>query len=109
MLGGGLLAAACGALGQIQPRVIPDDAARGSMSPGSGMYVVMDGATDLLAAGAVIRDQNNLIVVPGAVPPSSDVRYSRDPDGHIARVWILTDAEKQNAPTAPGGLRFYSR
>ena len=109
ILGGSLLAAACGALGQIQARVIPDDAARGTMSAGSAMNVVLDGGTVELAAGAIIRDQNNLIIVPGALPPSADVRYSRDSDGRIARVWVLTDAEKQNAPSPPGLLRFFSR
>jgi len=105
ILGGWLLAAASGALAQGQAR-IPGDAERGTLSPGSGMSVVLDGSAARLAAGAVIRDQSNLVIVPGAVPPNSDVRYSRDPQGNISRVWIMTNAERQTAPRGPGIMRF---
>jgi hypothetical protein len=101
------LIAASAAIGQV--RAIPQNATRGIMSPASGMNVVLDGNPVGLAAGAIIRGQNNLIVVPSALPPSSDVRYIRDGDGRISRVWVLTDAEKQNAPGQSSGSPFYTR
>jgi len=97
------------AAAQAQLRTIPQDAARGTMSAASGMSVILDGNTAPLAPGAVIRNQNNLIIVPSALPASSDVRYTRDGSGRISQVWVLTDAEKRSAPSRPGGLPFFSR
>jgi hypothetical protein len=87
-----LLMAASAAFGQGR---IPQDAARGTMSPATGMSVLLDGNTVTLAAGAIIRNQNNLIIVPSALPSSSEVRYSLDAQGRISRVWVLTDEEKR--------------
>ena len=88
-----LLLAAAAALAQM--RTIPQEAARGTMSPASGMNVVLDGRQVTLGAGATIRNQNNLIIVPSALPPSSSVRYTRDAQGRILQVWVLSDAEKR--------------
>ena len=107
LIGAVLFVAAAAAVGQV--RAIPSNATRGTMSPASGMIVVLDGDTVALAAGAIIRGQNNLIIVPSALPPSSDVLYVRDSDGRISRVWVLTEAEKQSAPARPGGFPFFWR
>jgi len=88
-----LLTAAPVALAQM--RTIPQDAVRGTMSPSSGMNVVLDGREVALGAGAVIRNQNNLIIVASALARSSTVRYTRDAQGRIERVWVLSDAEKR--------------
>jgi len=47
-----------------------------------------------LAAGAVIRDQQNLIIVPVTIPRRGAwAAYKLDRDGQIFRVWLLTPDE----------------
>src|SRR5579864_6828529 len=81
-----------------QTRNIPQGAARGTMSPFTGMRVLLNGSPADLSASAVIRNRDNLIIVPSELTPSSDVRYSVDDGGRISRVWVLTDDEKRQAP-----------
>ena len=78
---------------QAQLRTIPADAKRASMKHVEGMTVEIDGKKMLLAAGAQIRDGRNMIVVPTAVPPDILVKYQRDTQGLIGRVWILSPQE----------------
>ena len=55
-----------------------------------------------LAAGAVIRDQQNLIIVPVTIPREGAwAAYSLNRDGQIFRVWLLTPDEL--ARPRPGG------
>jgi hypothetical protein len=89
-----LVASAAGAaLAQPTLRTIPDDAKRGVMSPVQGMTVEIDGKQIELAAGAQIRDGNNMIVVPTGLPPKGVVRFQLDPDGKVRRAWILSPQE----------------
>ena len=47
-----------------------------------------------LAAGAIIRDRQNLIIVPVTIPREGAwAAYSLNRDGQIFRVWLLTPAE----------------
>jgi hypothetical protein len=87
-----LASAATGALAQ-QLRPIPMDAKRGQMRHLETMQVEVNGERMQLAPGAQIRDRANMIVLPGALPSGSLVKYTRDPQGQIARVWILTPQE----------------
>ena len=47
-----------------------------------------------LAPGGVIYDQNNRSIVHGALPPGSDVAYTVDMNGDVARIYILTPYEQ---------------
>ena len=95
------LAASVAAVAQV--RSIPADARRGLLTHISGTSVNLrgttfflfgsDGKTMQLSSGAQIRDATNLIVQPGAVPPRTLVKYTLDPEGHVHRVWILTQQE----------------
>ena len=86
-----LASVSTGALAQLRP--IPADAKRGQMRHLEAMLVEVNGERMQLAPGAQIRDRANFMVLPGALPPDSLVKYTRDPQGQITRVWILTPKE----------------
>ena len=75
---------------QAQLRTIPADAKRATMSHVQGMTVELDGKKTDLAAGAQIRDADNMIVLPAALPSGSLVKFMPDAQGHVWRVWILS-------------------
>jgi hypothetical protein len=87
-----LLACAAGAA-QAQLRTIPPDTKRATMSHVQGMTVLLSGRQAELAAGAQIRDGNNMIVLPTALPAGVLVKYQLGADGKVVRVWILTPQE----------------
>ena len=80
-----------------QFRTIPEAAKRAHMSQVTGMVVSVDGTSVALAPGAQIRDRQNYIIVPTALPGDSLVSYTTDADGRVFRVWILT-AEEADRP-----------
>jgi len=88
-----------------QFRSIPEPAKRVHMSHVAGMVISADGTTVELAPGAQIRDQNNTIIVPTALPRDSLVKYTTDAEGKVFRVWILTPDEAErpdpNVSTPP--------
>jgi hypothetical protein len=89
----GLAIAAAAASAQAQLRSIPPDAKRGTLSPVQAMTVAIDGRRVELAAGAQVRDERNLIVLPTALPQSALVKYQLGADGKLTRAWILTPQE----------------
>ena len=78
---------------QAQLRIIPADAKRATMSHVQGMTVELDGKKTDLAAGAQIRDANNMIVLPATLPSGSLVKFVPDAQGQVWRVWILSPQE----------------
>ena len=92
-----LVALACllAAPAHAQVRSIPVEAKRGEMRHVQESIVAIDGVPQRLAPGAQIRDPDNRLVVPTAVPAGSPVRYLLDAEGLVRRVWILTPAEAQ--------------
>ena len=80
-----------------QLRTIPADAKRATMSHVEGMTVELDGKKMLLAAGAQIRDDRNMIVVPTMMPRGVLVKYQVDTQGMIWRAWILSPQEAAQA------------
>jgi hypothetical protein len=82
---------AAGAAAQL--RSIPPDAKRGSLRHVQEMIVEVDGARARLAPGSQIRDANNRVVLPVAVPAGSLVKYRLDSEGQLQQVWILTPQE----------------
>jgi hypothetical protein len=68
------------------------------------MAVTVDGKAMQLAAGAQVRDQQNLIIVPMSIPRNGALAgYTLNTQGEIFRVWLLTPAEI--AQRKPGGGR----
>src|SRR2546425_8035811 len=81
-------------LAQTRPSPIPQDSRRGYIRHVQEMAVTVDDKAMQLAAGAVIRDQQNLIIVPVTIPREGAwAAYNLDRDGQIFRVWLLTPGE----------------
>lgn len=87
------------ALAQSEPlRTVPDDARRAKMSFVQGMEVAVDGRRTTLAPGALVRDTQNLVIVPALIPSDATVAYQVDINGQIHRVWVLTAQEAARHP-----------
>ena len=86
-----LLLACASAAAQL--RSIPADAKRAEMRHLRDMVIELDGATARLAPGTQIRDADNRIVQPSAIPAGTVVKYLLDAQGNVTRVWILSPAE----------------
>ena len=81
-------------LAQTRSILIPQDSRRGYIRHVQEMAVTVDDKTMHLAAGAIIRDRQNLIIVPVTIPREGAwAAYSLNRDGQIFRVWLLTPAE----------------
>lgn len=78
---------------QAQLRTIPPDAKRGAITQVVDMVVDIDGQRLRLAPGAQVRDPDNRIVLPAAIPPGTLVKYKLDNLGLVSRVWILSPQE----------------
>jgi hypothetical protein len=87
------LLVAAGAQAQIQLRTLPADAKRGELRHVEGMIVEIDGKRMPLSAGAQLRDRENRIVLPVAMPAGSLVKYTLDAQERVHRAWILTPEE----------------
>jgi hypothetical protein len=88
-----LCAALCALSAQAQVRNIPEQAKDGEISHLQDMIASINGVAVRLAPGVQIRDQDNRLVLPTAVPPGSQVKYLLDEQGMVRQVWILTPAE----------------
>ncbi len=90
-------------LAQTRPIPIPQDTTRGYIRHVQEMAVTVDDKAMQLAAGAIIRDQQNLIIVPVTIPREGAwAAYNLDRDGQIFRVWLLTPDELAR-PSPEGG------
>jgi len=90
-----LVASACvlAPVAHAQLRSIPEQAKDGQIRHLQDMMVSIDGVAARLAPGVQIRDRDNRLVLPTAVPPGSQVKYLLDEQGMVRQVWILTPAE----------------
>jgi len=102
-LGAALLAAGTVAAQTITLRTLPDDAPLAYMSHVRENVLSLDGRETKLAPGGQIRGENNLLVLPAAVPKDSTVKYQLDRSGDLYRAWILTKEEKERF--SPAGLQ----
>ena len=81
-------------LAQTRPSPIPQDSRRGYIRHVEQMAVTVDDKAMQLAAGAIIRNQQNLIIVPVTIPRQGAwAAYNLNRDGQIFRVWLLTPDE----------------
>ncbi len=94
-----LLFCLCGAAAA-QVRTLPPDTERGFIRHVEGMSVSINGRPMRLAPGATIRGQDNLIIVPTALPADGALaEYLVNRDGEVSRVWLLTpDEAKRDRP-----------
>jgi len=97
-----LLFGAVPVLAQTRPSPIPEDSRRGYIRHVEEMAVTVDDKAMQLAAGATVRNQQNLIIVPMSIPRGGAwADYVLDRDGQVLRVWLLTPDEL--ARPRPGG------
>src|SRR5258706_2009026 len=90
-------------LAQTRSIPIPQHSGRGYIRHVEGMAVTVDDKAMQLAAGAIIRDRQNLIIVPVTIPREGAwAGYALDRDGQIFRVRLLTTDEFAQ-PSPEGG------
>ena len=83
---------------------VPEDSRRGVIRHVEEMAVTVDGKPMQLAAGAQIRNPQNLIIVPMGIPREGAwADYTLNGDGQIFRVWLLTPDEFARPKRATGG------
>jgi hypothetical protein len=99
-----LLALYCAAAAA-QLRTIPEEAQLGTIRYIETSQVELDGEPRSLAPGAQIRDIDNRLMLPVALPDRETVRYLLDGSGAIRRVWLLTEQEKAALPPPPWPFR----
>jgi hypothetical protein len=91
--GAAVLAAGTGLAQTMTVRTLPEEAKRAYLSHVRENLVSLDGVQTRLAPGGQIRGQNNLLIVPAAIPRESLVKYQLDQSGQLYRAWILTPEE----------------
>ena len=92
------------ALAQVRVPPIPAEAQRGVIRHVKEMVVAVDDRPVQLAPGAQIRDQQNLIIVPMAIPQGgAQANYLLNADGQLFRAWLLTPQELSQPSSAAGG------
>ena len=100
------LAAMLGVAGSVaaQTRPIPDDAKRGVIKHVQDVMLSIDGRNIRLAPGGHVRDHNNLIIIPMAIPPEGALAdYVLDMHGQVFRAWLLTEEEARRPRKRPAG------
>jgi len=100
------LASALGAAGQADAaRELPKAARFGSLTDFRYPYAKLDQRTLRLAPGCKIRNQQNLLITPSAMPRRGSVLYQLDTRGEISGVWLLTaeEAARYRRPPPPYG------
>ncbi len=92
-------------LPQVPGPPIPQESLRGFVRHLQEMAVIVDEKVVVqLAAGAQIRNQQNLIIVPVAIPRSGAwADFTLNAEGQIFRMWLLTPAEFAQPRRGSGG------
>jgi hypothetical protein len=92
------------AIAQLRVPPIPEDSRRGVVRHLEEMAVAVDDKAMQLAAGAQIRNPQNLIIVPTAIPRSGAwADYTLNAEGQIFRVWLLSPDELARPKPKSGG------
>ena len=74
-------------------RMLPEETLKGTMSASGFGFVKIDGKMMPLSPGAQIRDEMNMIVMPGMTRIPAKVRFQVDMTGSVHRLWVLSSAE----------------
>ena len=91
-------------IAQMRSAPIPEDAKAGYIRHAKEMAVTVSRKPMQLAAGAVIRDQRNLSIVPVSIPREGAwAAFTLDRNGQISRVWLLTPEELARSRKQAGG------
>ncbi len=89
--------------GYAMNRQLPKDGELGVFQTSSLPHVVIDNQTVKLAAGAQVRNQQNMIVQPASIRHGADqkILYKKDRQGQIESIWMLTPQEFQQINSSP--------
>jgi hypothetical protein len=89
-------------------RAFPANALRGTLVMTSTHDAKLDGSAARLSPGSRIRGTNGMLVMSGSIIGRElVVNYTRESNGLLHDVWILTDAEiKEKRATASTGRNF---
>jgi hypothetical protein len=83
-------------------RALPEKAERGTLGENQPFpQVTIGGEMRRLAPGATIYDQQNRSVVQGQLPSNTDIVFTKDQNGDVLRIYILTEQEKVRLDQAP--------
>ncbi|WNO05938.1 hypothetical protein [Rhodoferax mekongensis] len=83
-------------------RSFPSNALRGTLIVQSPPEVLLDTKADRLSPGARIRGANGMLALSATlVGQTLPVMYTREPNGMLHDVWILTELEAQLIPAKP--------
>ncbi len=87
-------------------RQLPKDARFGEMTRFAYPQVTISKHTFHMGPGARIYNQQNMTIVPAAMPPRANVLFKLDTAGHLSGVWLLTAQEaarykKSSTPWTP--------
>ncbi len=74
-------------------RTFPSETKKGDLYPPIQQTLQISGKSLTAAPGLQIRNQQNLIVMPGTLQQAVPVRYQLDTMGNVYRIWILSAAE----------------
>lgn len=87
--------AAIGSVHAQHVRMLPAQGERGTLGESQPLPLVKIGGKVLrLAPGGVIYDQSNRSIVHAALPAAANVLYTKDLNGDIQRIYILTEQEQ---------------
>ena len=87
-------------------RTFPANALRGTLVVVAPPEVTLDGTVDRLSPGSRIRGLNGMFALSGSlVGQFLPVMYTREPNGMLHDVWIMTALEAELLPAKPS----YSR
>ena len=80
-------------------RHFPANALRGELAVVTPPEAQLNGSPARLAPGARIRDQNNMLQVSGVLAGRKQVvHYTKDINGQLLEIWVLTAAELARQP-----------
>ena len=82
-------------LAHAQLRGLPPNSERGTVGSVQGQEVRIGWTTYRLSPGVTIRDQNNRFITTNYLEAGLDIVFTRDLNGDIAQIVILTAEERQ--------------
>jgi hypothetical protein len=92
LIGGGILCLSTGAWSQMRP--IPENAQRGWLKHVQEAVIAIDDKPIRMAPGGIIRNEQNLIVVPASLPSGGALaEFQIDASGQVTRAWLLSPQE----------------